>query len=858
MQTVKLKRSSIFIATLLVAIAVSFVGVRPASAIHKDPKNAYEKYVTTCNANGFELGKNFSVCNVKSSGQMIGTIWATGSASDVYGSDDPNDIATIKVPYDRQYVTVYIRGSIYGHKTDWASSTSAHRIRDITEIIEDLSSTTVNRGNFGWDQFSDPPQYITGKIDISKTGLGSEPGSSVIVTPKLFRCPYADSPDENCGISYVPIRLYREAAPWTATGSTNVKTDQTGKTGWESGANAYDNVRPGTTATWRHAIKNNGESSTPRVVVAKVLEQYGDLVDGRNWGYDARLGDTTRWTSDKLGGSKGGWILQAGNATFTRQITQSYVGKKLCQRVTWTPRAGTDTGAGYSSHACVNVPYHYPGCKGSGCTNQENPGKDDCTFSGSCSSDDQRKTGGNGVTPSTTANKTEVEVGSSVTFQYNLTNKGPTKSKPINYKVYGFILKGGESLPSNWDSASAYPKDWGSRGVGCGGRSVTSSKYRNGKCELLLEGSLSTVVPGSSLSGWPQNKTINVTSGSGWLAEPGDQICSYMAVDRWSVYNGVEADTYAASNIKCVKVGKKPQIQINGADSIAENGYEGSTHGGGFTARGSYSQYGLLTASNSGAVISNFGSADFSVLGSADNSKKLSFANTNSTTLGNADLDFVNGDNISTPSVPATVESRGGSSINLSTLPAGTHYYRVNTGSGSLTVTGSLPTNSRVTIFASGDILINGNIDASTNGDSFTSLTNLSNLTLVSTNGNIAVSGSVDYIYGTFVAQRGRFISCSDSTVAAGSSDTAISLSGVCNRKLKIVGAVVSEQTPLLRRTFGGGNGTSIQQYDGSQSSTTAEWFNYSAASWLAPYLNGSTGITGFTTNTTSGLPVRY
>ena len=84
------------------------------------------------------------------------------------------------------------------------------------------------------------------------------------------------------------------------------------------------------------------------------------------------------------------------------------------------------------------------------------------------------------------------------------------------------------------------------------------------------------------------------------MAQPGDKICSYLALDqRWNVYNDVDSRTFVASNIACVTITKKPSLQLIGSDSYAKDGFTGSDVRENIVPstdkRGSYSQYGLLT-----------------------------------------------------------------------------------------------------------------------------------------------------------------------------------------------------------------------------------------------------------------------
>ena len=514
-------------------------------------------------------------------------------------------------------------------------------------------------------------------------------------------------------------------------------------------------------------------------------------------------------------------------------------GQTLCQwlRMSWEYNGWKQR---LTPKACVKIPYHYP-------PPDEPPGGGDKDNSG--------------VVPTAREEhgKTKVQAGDDVQFSYSLTNtSGPTVSRRIEYKAYAFILKRGAKLPLNaGQKPYHYDKKWkwgGGYGVGCGGRDIAPGSQS--RCELSVSGTSERIYPGQT---WPvpgQQPKYNV-SGI-WLAQPGDRICSYIAVDNnWSVKNDQSADTFRASNIACVVVTKSPNLNLSGSDSYANKGFQGASVSKsdkvpGTDKRGSYSQYGLLTGTD-GVV--NFGSAGYTTADGNYHSLacKLSYANTGNVQVDCNNLKGLKPANLfknplSTPSSTNAKPLPGGSSVNLSILSGS---YKT-TSSGSLNISGSLGPGQHITIFAEqADVTITGDIDAY--AGPYTKLSDIPSFTIMAK--TIKVNPGVSLITGTYVA-KDHFESCNNGAQEKGPT---LGVEGVCKNKLKINGAIVSEGSPVFRRTFGAGNLQEDNQWKTDRISSTAEWINYTPNLWLTTS-NGSSGnqLEGLTTTQVTNLPVRY
>ncbi len=521
-------------------------------------------------------------------------------------------------------------------------------------------------------------------------------------------------------------------------------------------------------------------------------------------------------------------------------------GQTLCQwlRMSWEYNGWKQR---LTPKACVYIPYHYP--------LKPPPGDGDKDNSG--------------VVPTArVANgKSTVQAGDDVQFSYSLTNtSGPTVSRQIVYKSYAFILKKEAQLPPNWKQKPYhYAENWGGgNGVGCGGRDIAPGAQ--GWCEQGVGGTSKKIYPGQT---WPvpeQPKQPKYNVSGIWLAQPGDRICSYIAIDNnWSVKNDQSADTFRASNIACVVVTKSPNLNLSGSDSYAKDGFTGSdvreNKVPGTDKRGSYSQYGLLTGDGGvGGVggVTNFGSASYTTASQANHGLacKLSYANTGNVKDDCKDLSGLQSaglskKSLSTPSSTNTTPLPGGSNVDLSNLPSGNYNY---TGSVPLNISGNLDKKGKhITIFAEKtDVTITGKIDAY--AGPYANLSDIPSFTIKAK--TIKVNPGVSLITGTYVA-KGRFESCNGAQDK--SADLGMRPDSKCQQKLKVNGAIVSEKSPIFLRTFGAGNLQEDNQWKTDRISSTAEWIDYTPNLWLTTS-NGSSGnqLEGLTTTQVTNLPVRY
>lgn len=852
-KAIKVLTSGLIVVIALLAIVVT--SPNKAQAYHSTPMNAYENYAKTGSGSG--LGQNPS-CPQYPSTANIGVTWLSDSPSSVYGFQRTSGgYNVINVEYGQRYRTVYIRGSIYGCAGSSGGNTAVEVYESGSNYLSNLSSSSLPRGSNTVGTFSDAPGYISAQLDTVAAGLALDNGNGeVTITVKINRCFSYSSIEqfgwaEACGVSYIPIILHRDAPPWEADATTEIKSNQKGQTDWKTGRDALKNIRPTQTLTWHHRVFNTSETDAPNVITVTPQISYNG---GASW-------QTYGSSATKQGGPAYGTIYDRNTSPYT--VRQSDVGNLICGRVGWSPFSGTSASGtwGYSSEACADVPYHYPPGPHDP-SDPEDPGGPD--------GPGEEPSGG--VELSADPSSDTVMAGENITFNYHIDNTyGPTKTKNIEYRTYTFILPGGTDLPDNWEDMITYNPNWSEVDCSEGGRDVYGKSY----CALGKSGGTGSINPGT---GKDYSGTYTVIKE--WLGQPGDQICSYIAADNnWSVKNNVSSNSYAASNIACVKIGKRPQIQINGSDSYANKGFTGSKYSDIELnyQRGSYSQYGLLTGSGSS---SNFGSAGYTFSKSSNASKacQLGWANTscnNSFSAGGLTHTFYNAVTVTdTTSYPGSLSSLSSPS------GGGTSYYQA---SGGTNFSGNLNPGTRAVVYVNGDANITGNIIAygaagvsgnlptnpdaggSTNNlnQTFTNLVDIPSLTIVAT-GDININGSVTTIDANLVSKNGRVITCAGSD--GGGTKTKIELgigSTQCANKLKINGAVASKESPILHRIFGAGNTidttSNTNQWNNLMNSSSSEWFNYTPNVWLTPYLNGG-GDTpnNYTTVQVTNLPVRY
>ena len=476
----------------------------------------------------------------------------------------------------------------------------------------------------------------------------------------------------------------------------------------------------------------------------------------------------------------------------------------------------------------------------------------------------------------------------------------------MNAKAYTFILKGGENV-RDIDKTKVYPMN-NFTNVDCNGsgsqRSLGDKNITDGnnaRCYNNLGKGNIVVYPGKTNNIGGYNASLK--EGQSWYnAEPGDKICSYVALDNWAVWNGQVYNSVIASNIDCVDVAKKPQDHVRGGDSKADEGFKGSGYNNVSlnVNRGSYSQYGLISYNGN---INYYGSAGHTNV-TDDNKKlacKLDFANIKtsigaissksiptvcSTNIG--DLGKFNGQSdshknhkVSVPTIGANVKVMKGSYLDLSTIKeSGVYTYDPSDlTANTLTVSGSLNKGVHATIYVGnkktssaqpntsdtrkGHIVIDNNIENSQN--LFDTLVDIPSLNLYAT-GDITVNSNVTNIDANLIAES---IKTCDTTNTDGGSirnrDLGLNPNAKCRNQLNINGSLVTTNKDInFSRTFGGGKyegtGDIEDLFQDNNRKAPSEIINYGPASYLAPFaaMHPYDDTTNWKTSTLKSMLVRY
>lgn len=356
-----------------------------------------------------------------------------------------------------------------------------------------------------------------------------------------------------------------DVSRWYINGQSYVKKNATNATRYQ-GMNAVT-ARPGEMIYWDHDLRNTGPNGMDRDVTIDIHRQDMDINTGRELSFNANPANNR--------GRGGVNQLFYVNNNINHRVTQDDVGEKLCQRVAWKDRSWNDSSWYASSHACVNVPYDY----------NLNPNIQD------------------GLVESIPEGETTVPVRDTGP---TIDSGGPTKSRDVTEAVIRYVVRdndttnivGGDGVTSsgpNWACDVAQV---------IGNRNSVSIDAST--CKVITSSTDRVIFPGST----------SISVGDDDISELhdlaiGDRICYAVMV---SAYNqNVDKNTFRYSRSVCVRVAKRPKIQVWGADVRVGGEDENSTIKTSNTRRndrlfGSWAEYGLFApggiTSASGAGLS--------------------------------------------------------------------------------------------------------------------------------------------------------------------------------------------------------------------------------------------------------------
>lgn len=629
---------------------------------------------------------------------------------------------------------------------------------------------------------------------------------------------------------------------------SEVRTD---KHGW---ATYIGTARPGQNAQWRHRVNVDCKGTVDDNRFSSGVNKSRDWGGGRS--FAIRCGDNTNYSPQKELVASDTKKTYCENAWYKYRYTYAYayyngyVHKE-------------DRGVGHETNsACVYIPYHVPGCQGDNCSPSEKCREGDGS---SCSNTNLTQSGVVGSADIISGGKSisggTVSYDQDIDFKYTFDNRyGPSRSPDATYTAHVFTLEG-EYNPSTKYTGFNHDPDPSELVPG-----HTKGYFVNES----FPGTTGELDPGASTSKNHGGRTV-----SNALGQPGDQICTYVVMGtNASMVNDKPSDTYVASPMKCVRIAKRPQLQIDGSDSYAGQGFEGTSYNSD-ALRGSYTQYSQLT---NGGASSFFGSAGYTHL-SGNNWYRMIYANTDkvdgkaSNTLfgGGLGQAYLTKDAISRLGNARKfamndlgVSEITSNNLDINSLDGGKfNNIIVSPIGGTLNVYGAGSAKA-------GAIMVNGNVTITGNIGDMDNYNDDGALTIYAT-GNISVNAGVGLIHANLAAS-GKVLTCAEGGGEKSQKNAALGNNGACSGKLKVNGAVISKVSPSFQRTFGAGScdvgrqGRTCQtdykgeaQYNYWWIGATSEWLNYTPDSWyLANKVIDGNSLKAYQTTTVLSRPARY
>lgn len=408
------------------------------------------------------------------------------------------------------------------------------------------------------------------------------------------------------------------------------------------------------------------------------------------------------------------------------------------------------------------------------------------------------------------------EPSTSITVKPNVNNSGTKNSDAAPWQVSRFYLASGKTAPVGSSDSDKAPAEY----------------YGNGLISLGGDGG-GIFAPGDTNPG-TQTDTIGDQA-------VGTQVCYAVSVQKYT--DDPSTSHWRHSAPTCIKIGKRPKVQVWGGDLMSSGAVNTSTAskiiGGSSRTFGSWIEYGIfaintITGTASGSAYAGAG------LVSANNcnSGTLSFAN--STPSGTCLSSTVIGkytNSLAIPNVGASFPTAGAPTIGSNDLSSSSSS-GIYTASGSVTLKGGTINQGRWVVInaPTADITINGNINY-TNG-TLHSMADIPQVVIIAN--NINITSNVTQVDAWLIA-KGNLNTCSD--VAGNLS------SNLCSNPLTVNGPVAANKL-YLRRTAGSGTGA-------DHSGDPAEVFNLRPDAFMWASLRATGAGNRIQTVYTTELPPR-
>ena len=357
-----------------------------------------------------------------------------------------------------------------------------------------------------------------------------------------------------------------EVPEWYINGQSYVKLNTKSTSNRSQGVNAVT-AKPGDTVYWDHDLRNTGPDDMERDVTINIDRQDRSIETGEQLSFNSNpAGDRGR--------GRVGQLFYV-NKNINHTVGQGDVGKKLCQLVSWRDGAWDDSNWYDSEYACVNVPYNYS------------------------------------LTPTITDNLLEsipegentVEVGATIP---TVNNGGPTKSKNAKDAVVRYVVRNDDTktLPAG-EGITKGGSNWACDVAQEIGIRNSVSVDNTGTCKVLAGSSDEVLFP-------PSGKVF--TLGDDDISDLdslaiGDRICYVTMVSAYDQDTSI--DTFRYSQSVCVRIAKKPKVQVWGSDvRVGDTGDTGTGNIKTSNTRrngklyGSWAEYSLLAP---GSIVSASG-----------------------------------------------------------------------------------------------------------------------------------------------------------------------------------------------------------------------------------------------------------
>ncbi len=850
---------------ILSLLVATFLTVQPTNAAVARPANGSEKAA--------KAWADKDISNNACSGPY-GAMWISAD-----NNRDPFNLENnIKIDYNQEKVFVRLRGSLYSRcnraQTGYAtnirqgSGSNGWRLGNLATRNQAGRGARFRRGTVGaawtasashWTSEADTmTNYVRMELDVS--GLVS-PGETETIGISLYRC--YNSMNSNlspegigCKDEDYRVTITRGSEPkWQAEARSFVK--KSNESGWGTASRTIS-AKVGETIDFQHSLATaNGGSVTGDKInwTIRASENYAGGNQGTAYqgsGSPNNQGQATQSNGVFLRSGISNTVSPGNNSRMSYTIQPSDAGKRICQRIEFTPTGRNSPGvnnqyqdSGNTKWACAYVAYNYE-------LTPTVPLESGCT--GSCNKE---------VEPGTP----DVSIPPVVIYPPNQAIKN------TSWKLTSFVVRPNQTIPGatspnsdgfktlNGDSCSAEIYNRSGQ-VYQPNENNSDLKIKN--CTVEQTGEINHAEFGSS-GKLPINlqdslKTFSVPES----AEVGTKYCFALSVspyrmsDRWGETNQNSFADWYHGKPGCIIVVKKPKTQVLGGGLFAEEGAYGLTSTRNDRLFGSWVEYEIVANNdvNSNVASSSvFASPDSTIgfNGPGSNTPQrqvqnyLTFANTNPS------------GNIGSSS--GAVYGNFGRSMgeNLFTQMKN-HYSNVSSTSSASSISGELASdrvykpNAEVQIGSSAissdativvyapDRTVNVDGDVINNGAAGSSQ-------MIIIAKRIMISGEVSRIDSWLLAE--EINTCARENGVAITADNI--REGVCENKLEVNGPVSvagSGNSLKLRRTAGSvGAGDNI--------GSPAEVFNLppSVYNWLVKTANSDGRIT---TSYTKELPVRF